>query len=132
MYCVSFWIESFRHAQTMVFAVAEINRNPSLLPNVTLGYDIYDTCARDRGALSAAMSSVAGREKRFQLNESCVGTSQMIGILGYQVSVEIARVLGVFNVPMVSLQLESPFASSDFICAQCYLFIWRPVVFFTA
>ena len=102
MFFVSFFPEAFRHAQTMVFAIAEINRNPSLLPNVTLGYEIYDTCYSYRGAVYGAMSLVTGREKQFQLNESCVGTSQVIAIMGYEVDVEMASMFSVFNVPMVS------------------------------
>ena len=102
MFFVSFFPEAFRHAQTMAFAIAEINRNPSLLPNVTLGYEIYDTCQTYRGDVYAAMSLVTGREQQFQLNESCVGTSQVIAIMGYEVDVEMASMFSVFNVPMVS------------------------------
>ena len=106
MFFVSFFPKAFRHAQTMAFAITEINRNPSLLPNVTLGYEIYDTCNTYRGYMNAAMSLAAGREERFQLNESCVGTSQVFGLLGYEIGVEIAKMLGVYNVPMVSLLLN--------------------------
>ena len=107
----------FVQAQAMMFAISEINRNPSLLPNVTLGYEIYDTCFSWRGAFYAAMSLVAGREKWFHLNQSCVGTSQVQGMSGYQVKAAFAGVFGVFNVLMVSLQLNSPFACSNSICS---------------
>ena len=105
MFCVRFWQERFKHSQAMVFAIENINRDPGLLPNVTLGYSIYDTCWDWRGLYYAAMSLVTGREMRFQLDESCVGTSQVLGIIGPTVHNEIASMLGVFNVPMVSLQL---------------------------
>ena len=138
MFCVSMWVEAFRHAQTMAFAIAEINRNPSLLPNVTLGYEIYDTCFSYAGALNAAMSSVTGTEKQFQLNESCVGTSQVIGILGWEVHVEIARLFGVFNLPMVSLNYNRllPIAFCSNVLNIIYLFgdLWLTLhmAFFTA
>ena len=106
----------------MMFAIAEINRNPSLLPNVTLGYEISDTCFNWRRALSAAMSLVSGKEHRFQLDESCVGTPPVLGILGFDISFEVAHVLGLYRVPMVSLLLESPFAIQFDVLNIGYLF----------
>ena len=117
MFCVSFYIPPFREAQTMVFAISEINRNPSLLPNVTLGYEIYDTCSMLRGALYAAMSLATGREERFQLNEGCVGIPPVLGIVGLEIYGVIARVLDLYRVPMVSLLLELPFTIANLICS---------------
>ena len=102
MFCLSFSRGAYNHAQTMMFAIAEINRNPSLLPNVTLGYEIYDTCYSSRGSLYAAMSLATGREKWFQSDEGCVGTPPVLGIVGIEVYGIIARVLDLYRVPMVS------------------------------
>ena len=104
--CVSFFVDALRRAQAMAFAVSEINRDPSLLPNVTLGYIVYDTCYSLSVAFRAALSLVSGREERFRLDESCVGSPPVLGIGGGGTStqsVAISSVLGLYRVPMVSL-----------------------------
>ncbi|XP_075898403.1 taste receptor type 1 member 1-like [Nelusetta ayraudi] len=40
-----FLLSSYRRLQLMRFAVEEINNSTDLLPNVTLGYDIFDHCS---------------------------------------------------------------------------------------
>ena len=89
----------------MAFAISEINRDPSLLPNVTLGYSIYDNCLTLGVAFRAALSLLSGREKRVQLGESCVGSPPVLGIVGGSTStnaIAISRILGLNMVPMVS------------------------------
>uniref|UniRef100_A0A8C5ND40 G-protein coupled receptors family 3 profile domain-containing protein n=1 Tax=Gouania willdenowi TaxID=441366 RepID=A0A8C5ND40_GOUWI len=71
--CVSFNILGFRHAMTMAFAVEEINKNANLLPNVTLGYSLYDNCGGLLIGLSAAISLASGREEQFVLQQNCSG-----------------------------------------------------------
>ena len=103
--CVSFDIDEFRWAQTMAFAVTEINKNPSLLPNVTLGYILYDTCYTLGVTFGAALSLLSGREEQIQLHENCVGSLPVLGIVGDSgsaQSIAINSVLGSYRVPLVS------------------------------
>ncbi|XP_044210533.1 extracellular calcium-sensing receptor-like [Thunnus albacares] len=95
----------FRHAQTMAFAVNEINRNSNLLPNVTLGYSLYDNCVKLGIGFRAALSLVSGQGEEFILEESCVGAPPVLGIVGdsySQPTIAISTVLGLYRVPMVS------------------------------
>uniref|UniRef100_A0A674PH21 G-protein coupled receptors family 3 profile domain-containing protein n=1 Tax=Takifugu rubripes TaxID=31033 RepID=A0A674PH21_TAKRU len=72
--CQGFDLAGFRHAMTMAFAIDEINRNISLLPNVTLGYSLYDNCATLVIGFSAALSMVSGQQEQFLQQEKCLGT----------------------------------------------------------
>uniref|UniRef100_A0A7N6A3P9 G-protein coupled receptors family 3 profile domain-containing protein n=1 Tax=Anabas testudineus TaxID=64144 RepID=A0A7N6A3P9_ANATE len=72
--CHGFDILGFRKAQTMAFAINEINRNSNLLPNVTLGYSLYDNCLQLGIGFRAALALVSGQEEQVDLPETCVGT----------------------------------------------------------
>nr|XP_046245301.1 extracellular calcium-sensing receptor-like [Scatophagus argus] len=103
--CHGFDLIGFRRAQTMAFAVDEINRNSNLLPNVTLGYSLYDNCLNIGIGFRAALSLVSGREEQFMLDETCVGTPPVVGIVGDSSSthsIAISSVLGLYRVPLVS------------------------------
>ncbi|XP_054460794.1 extracellular calcium-sensing receptor-like [Anoplopoma fimbria] len=90
---------------TMAFAIDEINKNSNLLPNVTLGYSIYDNCATLAIGFSAALLLASGREEQFLLQEKCLGTPPVLGIVGDSFStfsIATSDVIGLFNLPIVS------------------------------
>ncbi|KAF1394171.1 hypothetical protein PFLUV_G00023750 [Perca fluviatilis] len=103
--CNGFDVLGFRQAQTMAFAIDEINRNPNLLPNVTLGYSLYDNCLKLGIGLRAALSLASGQEEKVVLDETCVGTPPILGIVGDSSStssIAISTVYGLYRVPLVS------------------------------
>uniref|UniRef100_A0A8C6S550 G-protein coupled receptors family 3 profile domain-containing protein n=1 Tax=Neogobius melanostomus TaxID=47308 RepID=A0A8C6S550_9GOBI len=52
-------MKKFKFAQTMIFAINEMNKDPSILPNVTLGWRIYDDCGT-MDILRAGLALVSG------------------------------------------------------------------------
>ena len=48
--------------EAMVFALDTINADDNLLPNVTLGYDIRDTCYADKTGLDEALDLIVGSQ----------------------------------------------------------------------
>uniref|UniRef100_A0A665UN31 Extracellular calcium-sensing receptor-like n=1 Tax=Echeneis naucrates TaxID=173247 RepID=A0A665UN31_ECHNA len=103
--CHGFDVIGLKQAQTMVFAIDEINRNPNLLPNVTLGYSVYDNCNQLGIGFRAALSLTSGQEEQVILHEPCEGTPPVLGIVGDDSStrsIAISTVLSLYRVPTVS------------------------------
>uniref|UniRef100_A0A4W6FC48 G-protein coupled receptors family 3 profile domain-containing protein n=1 Tax=Lates calcarifer TaxID=8187 RepID=A0A4W6FC48_LATCA len=103
--CHGFDVIGFRLTQTMAFAIDEINRNSNLLPNVTLGYSLYDNCNTLGVGFRAGLSLASGLEEQVILHKTCVGTPPVLGIVGDDSStrsVAISTVLGLYRVPTVS------------------------------
>ncbi|KAG7497357.1 extracellular calcium-sensing receptor-like [Solea senegalensis] len=101
--CYGFDYLGFRQAQSMAFAIDEINRNSNLLPNVTLGYSLYDNCLEI--GIGTALTLVSGQEEQVALEDNCVGTPPVLGIVGDSSStrtIAISTVIGLYRVPLVS------------------------------
>ncbi|KAK7502054.1 hypothetical protein BaRGS_00006806 [Batillaria attramentaria] len=51
-------LTSLQKTQAFVFAVEQINKNPAILPNLTLGFAIADDCSKDTTAMARALHFV--------------------------------------------------------------------------
>ncbi|XP_070685103.1 extracellular calcium-sensing receptor-like [Pempheris klunzingeri] len=101
--CNNFNFREFKFAQAMIFAVNEINKNLDLLPNVKLGYKIYDNCGT-MDILRAALALVSGLKGEVR-DENCTKTETVQAILGHSGSrptIAFAQVVGRFQVPVIS------------------------------
>ncbi|XP_057204200.1 extracellular calcium-sensing receptor-like [Triplophysa rosa] len=101
--CSSVNIRDFRIAQTMTFTIEEINRSETLLPNVSIGYRIYDTCGSRLSSMSATMSVMNGQE--FAAEDKCNGQTPIHAIIGETESsatVILSRTTGPFKIPVIS------------------------------
>uniref|UniRef100_A0A4W4FPQ8 G-protein coupled receptors family 3 profile domain-containing protein n=1 Tax=Electrophorus electricus TaxID=8005 RepID=A0A4W4FPQ8_ELEEL len=72
---------SYRWLLTMIFTVEEINRDPALLPNLTLGYLAADSCLAEGSTLSAALAMVTGQEEAVT-GEQCTRAPSVPVIIG--------------------------------------------------
>ncbi|XP_047010540.2 extracellular calcium-sensing receptor-like, partial [Ictalurus punctatus] len=97
-----FNFREFQFALTMIFAVEEINKNPNILPGVSLGYRIYNNC----GSMDVLRSSLAlvSLNINSTINEKCKSqTAQaIIGHSGSTPTIAIARTVGQFHIPVIS------------------------------
>lgn len=95
-------LREFRFAQTMIFAIAEINKSKALLPNVSIGYRIYDNCGSTLTSMRAVMALLNGNE--WTLGNNCSGQSSVHTIIGESESsstIVLSQTTGPFNVPVV-------------------------------
>ncbi|XP_026889036.2 extracellular calcium-sensing receptor [Electrophorus electricus] len=99
--CKGFDLRAFRWTRMMMFAIDEINNDDYLLPNISLGYKILDSCASPTNVLRAALTLVSGSEEK---DSSChpPPISALIAESGSTQSLAVAEALGPFRVPMVS------------------------------
>ncbi|XP_064158762.1 extracellular calcium-sensing receptor-like [Anguilla rostrata] len=100
--CVGFDLRAYRWAQVMMFTIKEINEDQSLLPNITLGYAIFDSCASPTNTLRAALTLVSGQEGTKSAAECRPPICAVIAESGSSQSAAAAGTLGPFGVPMVS------------------------------
>ncbi|XP_073709563.1 extracellular calcium-sensing receptor-like [Misgurnus anguillicaudatus] len=101
--CSSVNLRDFRIAQTMIFAIEEINRSETLLPNISIGYKIYDSCGSRLSSMSAIIALMNGPE--FATEDSSYGQSPIHAIIGETESattVILTRTTGPFKIPVIS------------------------------
>ena len=90
----------------MLFAIDSVNANETLLPNITLGFDIRDTCFSDQIGLGEAVDVINGSR------DSATPTVGIVGAGGSRVNMAAARVGRAYQIPQVSFFSTSPLLSN--------------------
>ncbi|XP_054586179.2 G-protein coupled receptor family C group 6 member A [Nothobranchius furzeri] len=121
--CIDYDTQLFLHSQVMIHAIEEVNQcTPALLPNLTLGYDIYDTC----GDVSLAIRATLQLMKNQSDPQSCLvpesidsylpepETKVLIGERSSEVSIAISRILALTSVTQISHASTSVVLSKRF------------------
>nr|XP_019943681.1 PREDICTED: extracellular calcium-sensing receptor-like [Paralichthys olivaceus] len=86
----------------MMFAIEEINNSSELLPGMTLGYRIFDSCPSIPLSIKASLNLM----NRYESGEgSCNKLSNVHAVIGETTStstIGIARTMGPFHIPVIS------------------------------
>ncbi|XP_041428492.1 extracellular calcium-sensing receptor [Xenopus laevis] len=88
----------------MVYAIMEINASDDLLPNITLGFKLYDSCYNEVRSLMGAEWILSGKQNvvpNFNCNKDIMPLA-IIGDLPSKASLPVARILGLYRYPQVS------------------------------
>uniref|UniRef100_H2LHN0 Taste receptor, type 1, member 2c n=1 Tax=Oryzias latipes TaxID=8090 RepID=H2LHN0_ORYLA len=96
-----FTLSSYRRFQMMRFSIEEINNSTSLLPNVTLGYEIFDHCSDTKNFPGIfSLMSVVGS---IQPWKESVNFSKVIAVVGTYTSTATLTVAPLFMKDLVPL-----------------------------
>ncbi|XP_058242921.1 extracellular calcium-sensing receptor-like [Hemibagrus wyckioides] len=101
--CIRFNLRELRFAQTMTFVIDEINRSTRLLPNITIGYSIYDNCGSRLLSMKASMALINGMD--MTADGACSGQAAVQAIIGVSESsptIILTKTTGAFQIPVIS------------------------------
>ncbi|KAM4022398.1 metabotropic glutamate receptor 7 isoform 1-T1 [Anomaloglossus baeobatrachus] len=110
--------------EAMLYAIDQINSDPELLPNITLGARILDTCSRDTYALEQSLTFVQALIQKDASDARCtngeppvyVRPEKVVGVIGASessVSIMVANILRLFQIPQISYGSTAPELSDD-------------------
>lgn len=110
-----------QRVEAMVYAIQKVNKDPDLLPNVTLGAEIRDTCSLGTVALEESLKFVLD-SLSFRATSRAAGncarndSKDVVGVVGpsrSSFSIEVANLLRLFKVPQVSYASTSAELSNN-------------------
>nr|XP_034992581.1 vomeronasal type-2 receptor 26-like [Zootoca vivipara] len=93
----------YQNILALQFAVKEIDENPQILPNVTLGFHIYDSYFNAKWTCHATMLLTSTLET-FVPNYICHIKQNLLAIIGgldSQTSLQVATILDIYKVPQL-------------------------------
>ncbi|XP_007440458.1 vomeronasal type-2 receptor 26-like [Python bivittatus] len=97
-----------QHILALAFAIDEINENPKILPNVTLGFHIHDSYFDSKATYGATLDLLF-RSHQFLPNYKCGSQAKFIGVIGglsADTSTCMAEILGLYKVPQLHSFLQ--------------------------
>ncbi|XP_069816244.1 extracellular calcium-sensing receptor-like [Dendropsophus ebraccatus] len=100
----SFMLDPYQRAQAVHFAVEEINETPDILPNITLGFKLYDSCTVLQRAVSGTLQMLSGHGQPVP-NYRCNQDTRLAAVIGHSAStysISLAHILGLYRYPQIS------------------------------
>ncbi|XP_073528978.1 vomeronasal type-2 receptor 26-like [Phyllobates terribilis] len=94
----------YKYLLTFRFAIEEINQDQTILPNVSLGYHIYDSCADNKKAVKSVLQILSGPRTTVP-NYSCTRWRNVAGFIGdhgSSTTVSMAQILALYRHSQIS------------------------------
>ncbi|XP_031747573.1 vomeronasal type-2 receptor 26-like [Xenopus tropicalis] len=103
-------ISYYQHYLAAIFAIEEINQNANILPNLTLGYRIYDACTSESRAAANTLSILTGRAASVP-NYSCNDKGTLAAFVGHLLPTlthVVSDMTTIYRFPQVSYGAQDP------------------------
>ncbi|OCT79168.1 hypothetical protein XELAEV_18030268mg [Xenopus laevis] len=100
----------YRYLLVFIYTIGEINKDPEILPNVTLGYHIFDSFDNVEKSLEGTFSILSGTQQPIP-NYSCWKNKNVVGFIGdlsCVSSLSMASVTGIYRYPQISYGTRDP------------------------
>ncbi|XP_060089046.1 vomeronasal type-2 receptor 26-like [Heteronotia binoei] len=101
--------KNYQYILALVFAINEINKDPALLPNITLGFHIFEDTRFATMAYQAGLSFLSTGDQIVP-NYRCNRREKLLSVIGSlysRISVQMASLLGLFKIPQILASLRS-------------------------
>ncbi|XP_062992837.1 vomeronasal type-2 receptor 26-like [Elgaria multicarinata webbii] len=102
--------KNYQHVLSLVFAVKEINENPKILPNISLGFHIFDSYLNSRMTHQNTLKLLSAWE-RIVPNFKCDKQNDLIAVIGSldsDISLQMATLLGIYKIPQIAYCVLAP------------------------
>ncbi|XP_063813405.1 vomeronasal type-2 receptor 26-like [Pseudophryne corroboree] len=116
-FCMGAHRAEYRHVRAFIFAINQINRNPDILPNITLGYHLYDSCGSEFKAVEDVFRILSGHKKSVP-NYRCMEHGKVAGFIGdlnSHTTITMAQLLNVYGYTQGQLRGEDSQAALEVI-----------------
>ncbi|XP_070584432.1 vomeronasal type-2 receptor 26-like [Erythrolamprus reginae] len=93
--------ENYQHILALAFAVKEINENPIMLPNITLGFNIFDNYMSSKWTYHAALQFLSSKNNLLP-NYKCGTQDALLAVtedLTSERSHQKPNILGIYKIP---------------------------------
>ncbi|XP_069923600.1 vomeronasal type-2 receptor 116-like [Oryctolagus cuniculus] len=110
---IRFQSKNYQYVLALVFAIEEINKNTHLLPNMTLGFDLYNVMHSDMMVMENPFIWLVGMEKHVP-NYTCRKQSKSVAIIsGTSIAVQMGTLLELYKIPQLTLGSFEPLLSDS-------------------
>nr|XP_056720422.1 vomeronasal type-2 receptor 26-like [Euleptes europaea] len=103
-------LKNYQHVLALAFAVKEVNDNSKILPNISLGFHIYDSYSNAKLTYQNILNFLCPSKKMIP-NYSSNNKRNLMAVIGgldSETSLHIANIINIYKIPQVTYSFYGP------------------------